>query len=1343
MLEESHTDASAAGDSNLYVQVIKQRLPFHVLVLVGPPLAGKGTQAARLSQLLGIPAVSTGDLFRQEAATGSELGIQMKSYMDRGELIPNDLTTKFLVQKLSHESFQAGLILDGYPRNPSHLPILDSILADLDRKIFAVLHFHVDKQILLERLDERLVCAKCGAIHSTKTLKPFNEEGQYACERCNALLVHRTDDSKDVFERRLSVYEAETIPLVSLLEERQLLVRINCQNNPDQVTNQILHQLWRMEERSQDNIDAYQWLLQRINNPRYQVNTLLLDIITTLICKIPSLTSTPYAVIQEDEAERASMLRQFRDKALYENRFHRSGILRRFVYLKTSNLQKYQEHLAIFERFYGIEVLRTPPELPDTFVKTLLEQRSKGLVPLAVIREESNLYRPNTDIFSTLSHNVKAINRATLCSFTLKNGSLQTKVYTHQTVGRIDLTRRKSRTTSLHDGVFGWDDIFVLESNGMSYQDLLEYGIKNSSRSTVISEFLKDNIYYEHLLDVEFNKQLPRRPIDFGISVADFVEKNVYYNNKLAIDYGYRNLQTHVLNFGVFFRAARNRRQNNYWNPGLNGGIPLTKKADEIHEITFMAHDFGHFAIPDLIYVGRNSVNHRRAYIAWRMISEATTMALADMLFIDSLAKTGVDYNFNARRIYPLFKDLNINFLSEDNEEFVANLKKVIRANYLYCLKGDNKLYLQLLQESGANQENLTLFEEKYMPFFVEDFRWTEHNYDNMAKRSEELRRWWKSIKPLRNLTYLNLKSIDAFLKDVRSHETCTQVGDDAEVDQFIDRVFEVVFEQKVKPVLQNQATLLPERQRLQRGFTRWMAGQLAICSKFHFIPESKVYQDLIIENLLKHEASGMDLDVVNGIRAIYEEYLQLLVDKSFISQDDQATFADLYPLFDPLYVSYDKGASNYENLAQVSRRVFATETHREKQFVSVERIINRSLLPKEKSYLSHASLLTECANGHIEDGLFVFKPGVLLQANTVWTGSNTSPYHDLTQVTFLLSGVSVETSLELVAHKEAKVARLTSSKTQAMNMPLFRIQGDDTWHQKKYLESVLRHRSSFEAKHQPRKKGHNGNELFNLSLPSCKATALCYSMTLKDYHSLFIGRMGSAGNEEEVREVVRSMAHQLHQRFPNYILSPDAYLNFNNAEKYKSKCTASCSSPGPEVDAAQPSGSLRIEQVADTILAPEAVALFKLMGINTEQPAYIQLSEFRSRITYLAFPFAGKGQATKEESEAYLRKMTQELNHLSILAGVQVGFLLHFLQQGLHCKVLPLLQKFGAVPLSSSSATHSTTFLLLVTLKELHQMLLQWGPVDKDTAFTLADYAHKLYPAAIRDPEHYCCCSP
>jgi hypothetical protein len=756
------------------------------------------------------------------------------------------------------------------------------------------------------------------------------------------------------------------------------------------------------------------------------------------------------------------------------------------------------------------------------------------------------------------------------------------------------------------------------------------------------------------------------------------------------------------LNFGVFFRAAKNRRQNNYWNPGLNGGIPLTKKKDEIHELTFMAHDFGHFAIPDLIFVGTNSVKHRKAYITWRMASEATTMALADMLFVDSLQKTGVQYDFNTRRIYPLFQDLGIDFLNK--ETYVQNLKKVIQANFEYCLTGNDRLYKKLLEANGKDLTNLTKFEEKFMPFFVEDFRWTEHNYDNMQSRSDEMRRWWQNILPLRQLTYLNLKSVDDFVADLANL-------DDGNGEEFLAQVFERVFEDKVLPVLENQAVLLPEPTRLQRAFTRYMAGQLALCSKFHFIPESKTYQDKIIKLLLEYE-KGMTTENVNQIRSIYEEYLQVLVNKNLISKDDQATFSELYPLFDPYYVTYDQDLQSYESLETVSNRILSLETHRSKQLNRVEQILGRLLTDTEKRFVSYMSLLVEESGGQIQDGLFVIKPGVMILAETQWKNQPSTSLAKESQVTFLLAGISLETSLEFIAHKEAKVARLTSSKTNAENIPLFRVQGLDSWPQRKYLTEIMKQRVKFENAYQPRKTWEDGNEIFNISAPGCKTTALCYSMTLKDFHSLFIGRMGPNGNETEVREVVKIMATLLHERYPEHILSPGDYLAFNNAEKYK----AQSSSP------AKPLSTSSIEWQAHTIATKPALQLFRKANIFIDQPHYISISEFRSRITYLAFP---KDFESAEESKSYVHKMTSTYNHFSVVAGVQVAISIGKVSE----QTASLFRKFAAVESTENSHT------IVLSLKELHQLLIQWASSQSDTELfkQLVDQAHKEYPAVIK----------
>jgi hypothetical protein len=193
-----------------------------------------------------------------------------------------------------------------------------------------------------------------------------------------------------VLEKRLQVYENETLPMLSLFQQRNLLTSINCVDDPQQVTKQIIDSLTKLEDFETSSMDSYTWL-QAQNNPNLEILT------------------------------------QFRDKALKENLFNKTGVMRRFIYLETTNLNKFYEHTSIFTGLYGIEVLRVPPGL-HKFHELLLSIKSNALVPLAVIREESNLYRPGSEEFSSLSQGTRAINRSKLVAYVLRNGQLLSQV---------------------------------------------------------------------------------------------------------------------------------------------------------------------------------------------------------------------------------------------------------------------------------------------------------------------------------------------------------------------------------------------------------------------------------------------------------------------------------------------------------------------------------------------------------------------------------------------------------------------------------------------------------------------------------------------------------------------------------------------------------------------------------------------------------------------------------------------------------------------------------------------------------------------------------------------------
>ena len=194
------------------------------LVLLGPPGAGKGTQAAVLAGEYKIPHISTGDILREAVKTGSQIGKEAKEYMNKGELVPDDVVTKIVVERLSKEDATKGFILDGYPRTVNQAESLSSALDTRSMAIDKVLYLKTSPSTVVKRLSGRRICRKCSAIFHVKNSPP-KKEG--VCDKCGSELYQRPDDNRETIERRLTVYSKETAPLVDYYQERGLLVEID------------------------------------------------------------------------------------------------------------------------------------------------------------------------------------------------------------------------------------------------------------------------------------------------------------------------------------------------------------------------------------------------------------------------------------------------------------------------------------------------------------------------------------------------------------------------------------------------------------------------------------------------------------------------------------------------------------------------------------------------------------------------------------------------------------------------------------------------------------------------------------------------------------------------------------------------------------------------------------------------------------------------------------------------------------------------------------------------------------------------------------------------------------
>lgn len=183
-----------------------------VVVLLGPPGVGKGTQAARLAEKAGGAHVSTGDLLRAARRDGTELGRQAQSYMDAGELVPDALILDLVRQHLASLPPDASVILDGFPRTTAQATGLEEVLAGLGRGVDVVVLFEAPEDVLVKRLSGRRSCPRCGAVYNTYFTPPAVEG---ACDRCGGALVHRSDDEPDTVRRRLQVYADQTAPLIA------------------------------------------------------------------------------------------------------------------------------------------------------------------------------------------------------------------------------------------------------------------------------------------------------------------------------------------------------------------------------------------------------------------------------------------------------------------------------------------------------------------------------------------------------------------------------------------------------------------------------------------------------------------------------------------------------------------------------------------------------------------------------------------------------------------------------------------------------------------------------------------------------------------------------------------------------------------------------------------------------------------------------------------------------------------------------------------------------------------------------------------------------------------------
>ncbi|MEI6307469.1 MAG: adenylate kinase [Actinomycetes bacterium] len=203
------------------------------LILVGPPGAGKGTQAVQLAAHYKIPHISTGDIFRANLKNGTDLGKQAQGFMDRGELVPDSVTNEMVKDRLGNNDVSNGFLLDGFPRNTNQAEVLNKILLAKNMPLDAVLELKIDHAEIIKRLSGRRTCRGCGASSHVEFEKP---KMAGVCDKCQGELYQREDDKEEVISRRLEIYSEQTEPIISFYKSAGLLKNISALGEVSDIT---------------------------------------------------------------------------------------------------------------------------------------------------------------------------------------------------------------------------------------------------------------------------------------------------------------------------------------------------------------------------------------------------------------------------------------------------------------------------------------------------------------------------------------------------------------------------------------------------------------------------------------------------------------------------------------------------------------------------------------------------------------------------------------------------------------------------------------------------------------------------------------------------------------------------------------------------------------------------------------------------------------------------------------------------------------------------------------------------------------------------------------------------
>jgi hypothetical protein len=568
----------------------------------------------------------------------------------------------------------------------------------------------------------------------------------------------------------------------------------------------------------------------------------------------------------------------------------------------TENKHKKQDYENIMA-LYGMKI-KVEKNL-DTL--SLDEQNSLDFI----IREKSNLYDNDGQIITDYTKLMLCKNISKLEVEDVKNKV--TQHYVSEVSGYINPNLRTQEASMKW---FGFDDCFVLSTTGISYKESALRGLKVTARHNVMSQFIKNHIKPKEIKVHNYSKTNIVKPFDMDNSVAYFLIHNAVvkqcFREKNEATELMQSIIANILEKGVFFRSSSSTRESNYWFPGLNGGIPVVPKKDEIHELTFMMHDIMHHASPDLIFDGNSSNEARMVYMMHRMMGEAISMVLADYLFVDLMKQSGIDYDYEKRKIHPVF-DYLINHLPKELS-FSEKIKTICYQNVLYALTG---------KALDVPDEIRLPYEEKYVKYFIADYVWTDRNFRNIVetdKQTQIFSQWSHQIEHQKIDTMLMTEMIQAIQDrdNVNSNHNfdMNQTMSSLEMADLVKAIFEHTWQHFIEPKMQKKTFTELSLQTPYNAFRRYMFGQSFMFFKYGHIPGFKDVGYAIIK-ALKNEES------IDSINDLFHFYVSKMKTEHIISEEEANTFKNVFPIFDPFFVYYDRKEQPYYHIKDVVKALF------------------------------------------------------------------------------------------------------------------------------------------------------------------------------------------------------------------------------------------------------------------------------------------------------------------------------------------------------------------------------------------------------------------------------------